>query len=1006
MSRYEAAGFFLLRTPALATETFRHLMDEPERTAERLVELAKDTEVRRALLVASPDLVAALDRLESTEGKKAERIRSRLLRYLIRMTTRPTPFGAFSGVAIGRFGPSTTAHLGSPAIARTRARADMGWLLALIKKIEENAELLPSLQVVVNATLHRVGDRMVLPYADVYGEADNRAVRIRATPAVDLVVRAAATPVPYGRLVEELAAAFPDVRAEVVTGLVRELWQLNVLTSDLRPPLTEPQPETYLLKRLIDIPAAAELAGPLEEVVDLARQAHDEAGLLELGSAQRGLLPDHDRHTYQLDAAADLREPYVNQEVGVAVADAVDCLMRLSQAMSSHYRHLNAYREAFVERYGLDARVPMLELLGPDQGLEAPASYTEPRRTYELPGDPPPDTSAYDRAVAELAAHAWWDGAAEVELTNEWLARLAPQTRAKPLLPSVDVYAQIQAESSEAIDSGDWRVVLTPNGLAEGGRTYGRFFDLLGDEAVGLLRAYAQREEELFPEVVYAELAYLPTRGRYANVAVRPRLRPYEVPVNTTPAVGPDEVIGLGDILVGAAEDRLYLWSRRLDREVVVTQHHMLTPAAAPNVSRFLLEVSQDGYVIPSGFRWGSLESAPFLPRVVRGKVVLRPAQWRVKELAPGWRERWRVPRHVYLAEDDNRLLLDLDHPLAVAELGKEVKSKGTAVLHEALPGLEGLWLKDELGRHHAEEIVVPTIVTSRELSARGPARRQPSVPPVRVLPGGAWSFLKLYAAYDRHDEIIAGPLRELVSDLRAYGMADRWFYMRYADPRPHLRLRFRGDAAALLPAITAWAGTLVERGIAGDLSIATYEPEIARYGGTRTFDAIERFFEANSDVTAELIAAGLELRPEHLAVAAVDTLCAQWGVPVADRLALVPRHDDDDGLRKSFREHRAYLCELLVPQERRPHPEGRADHDRLAPVFAAQASAVRAAAQAVRRAEGDLAGSEPRILGSLMHMQINRLMPIDLDRESRCYALWHHVLRAVRGRLAAERTT
>ncbi|HEX4816826.1 MAG TPA: thiopeptide-type bacteriocin biosynthesis protein, partial [Nonomuraea sp.] len=481
----------------------------------------------------------------------------------------------------------------------------------------------------------------------------------------------------------------------------------------------------------------------------------------------------------------------------------------------------------------------------------------------------------------------------------------------------------------------------------------------------------------------------------------------------------PDRVVELHDILVGATDERLYLWSRRLGRELVVTQHHMLTPAAAPNVSRFLLEVSHDGYTPAMGFRWGVLEGAPFLPRVRRGKVVLRPAQWTVRELGEGWREQWRVPRHVFLTEDDHRLLLDLDQPVALDTLRREIAAKGAAVLEEMLPGFDGLWLRDDRGLAHTAEIVVPLVAAEPPRRRVAPARAEVAAP--RFPPGSEWSFLKVYAAPERHDEIIAGPLRELVAELRAAGLIDRWFYLRYADPRPHLRVRCRGPAAELLPALAAWGEELAGRGMAADLQLATYEPELARYGGPRVFDAAERFFEANSDVTAELVARRLDLRPEHLAVAAVDTLCAQWGVPLLQRLDLVPGHHADDESHRRFREHRAYLCELLRPDDRRPHPRGRADRELLAAVLAPQRPAAEAVAAAVRAAASDLGETETmeapggetpraeagdgarRILGSLLHMQINRLMPIDLDRESRCYVLWRHTLRAIRGRLVAE---
>ncbi|MFF4818302.1 lantibiotic dehydratase [Kitasatospora sp. NPDC001309] len=1014
MSRYVPADFFLLRAPALPVDAYHRINADPARTRAELLALAEDPEVRRALLVASEDLVAALERPDRADGRRTRRLHSTLLRYLTRMSTRPTPFGAFAGVAMGEFGDRTTARLGSPAVRATRVRSDLEWLFALVHRLEGDQALLPHLDVVANSTAHLAGDRMVLPFTEVHGEQDKRAVRIRATGPVRLALGTAAAPVPYRRLVAELAEAFPEAGEDAVTGLVRQLWELGFLGSDLRPPQTEARPDEYLLKKVAGLPGAEDVAEGLRAVVDLTRTAHDVAGLRALAAAQTALVPEHRGRTYQLDAALDLRTPTLNRAVGEAAADAVDVLLRLAAASGTDHQHLARYREEFVERYGAGARVPVLEVLGADTGLDAPPLYTQPGRAFDLPPTTtPPDTARFDAALLDLAQEAWWERAFEVELTDARLDRLAPPGKpgTAPVLPVVDAYLSIEAADREAIDRGEWRAVLRSDGMAQGGRTFGRFFDLLGDGAVERLRAYARREEALFPDAVHAELAFRPTWGRAANVAVRPRIRPYEIPVNSTPSVPPDRVVPLDDLLLGATEGRLYLWSRRLGREVVVAQHHMLSPLVAPDTARFLLEVSYDGYVLPVAFGWGRLARAPFLPRVVRGRVVLRPAQWRLTapDLADpaAWRARWNVPRHVYLVEDDNRLLLDLDHPQTLPELREALGPGAALTFQELLPVHDRLWLTDGHGRRHHEEVVVPLIVRDAASAARHPAGGRTTAPVPRHLPGGEWSFLQVYAGPERQDEILTGPLPDLLAELRAEGLLDRWFYLRYADPHPHLRLRVRSaDAPRTLARLLAWGRDLAGRGLARDLTVASYAPEVARYGGADCYDAVERLFEASSEASVGLLAGRPDLRPEPLLVAAVDLLYAQWGVPLPDRADLAPGgRADDEAVRRSFRADRDYLCELLRPWPRRPHEEGARHRLLLAEAFAAQRPAAGAAAAAVRRAAGAgrLVGSERQVLASLAHLQVNRLLPIDLAREERAYGLWRHTLRAVRGRLAAE---
>ncbi|WP_369123902.1 lantibiotic dehydratase [Streptomyces mexicanus] len=58
-----------------------------------------DVQARLAVLVASRDLTDALARTHP-DDRAAARLRGKLVRYPIRMSTRPAPFGLFAGVGL------------------------------------------------------------------------------------------------------------------------------------------------------------------------------------------------------------------------------------------------------------------------------------------------------------------------------------------------------------------------------------------------------------------------------------------------------------------------------------------------------------------------------------------------------------------------------------------------------------------------------------------------------------------------------------------------------------------------------------------------------------------------------------------------------------------------------------------------------------------------------------------------------------------------------------------
>ena len=93
-----------------------------------------------------------------------------------------------------------------------------------------------------------------------------------------------------------------------------------------------------------------------------------------------------------------------------------------------------------------------------------------------------------------------------------------------------------------------------------------------------------------------------------------------------------------------------------------------------------------------------------------------------------------------------------------------------------------------------------------------------------------------------------------LAHELISSGAADRWFFLRYGDPRFHLRVRFHGDEPAILGAVQQLAARALEAGLARDAELGTYQREIERYGGADGMLVAERLFHADSDAVVALL--------------------------------------------------------------------------------------------------------------------------------------------------------
>jgi lantibiotic biosynthesis protein len=997
---YTPLDWLFVRAPVLPVEAYL-AMEDTLRTA------AEDPRVRAALAVGARDLLEAVDRTRDDP-----RVQRKLQRYLIRMATRPTPYGLFAGVALAETGDVTDLELSQHG-PRTRTRPDMGWLTGLVARLEERPEVRQALRYRANTAALIEGGRVLLAERADAGDEGRPGppVSIRATATVRRVLELARDWRPWEALAAELLSA-PGATPEKVDALLAELWRQTLLLSELRPPLTAASPARYVAARLASVPAAAEEAAALDallaemaawDALPGARKADRHRALVDRA---RALHAPASGDELQVDAALPLAGRHVNAAVAEEAARAAELLMRLSPAAAGSA--LSGYARAFQARYGDEREVPLLELLDPERGLGPPS-----HRDWGTPTDA--DRAARrDSLLWQIAVEAVRDRTPELELDDGLVEALRLATAPPEALPlSLDVAALVMAESAEAIDAGDFRLLVGPNlGAQAAGRNLGRFADLLGDEGERALAAAARVEERCDPGRLGVEVVYMPARARSANVVIRPAVRDHEIVLGATPGVAAGRVVPLDELLVGLGPRGFRVRWPRVGAELRLHAGHMLNAAAAPTVCRFLDDVARDGIVQLTVFDWGSAGRLPYLPRVRSGRVILEPARWRVDEVArdrelscatleafeaalPSWRAAWRVPRRVYLAVGDNRLLIDLEDREQSQQLYEElrrIERAGPVVLQEALPDPGSAWLPGPGGRY-VTELVVPLVLSSpaRETATASGGNRSATVRPARAAtsaerlrpPGSDWLFLKLYGSRAAEEDIIAGPLRSLAQYVTAAGLVTEWFFLRYGDPDPHLRLRFRGDPATLLrrtlPELCTWADELLAEGRCARFAFDTYEREVERYGGDDATAVSESVFAADSVAVAEILQLALGgatgLDRTELAALTIDDLLAALGLAEPARIAwyreaVTARHESGD-------EHRRRGAELRRLLGDPSHLGARDEAGAVRRVLAARRGALAepAAALAALAERGKLERPLEELCRSYVHLHCNRLL-------------------------------
>ncbi|HTA39889.1 MAG TPA: lantibiotic dehydratase [Candidatus Acidoferrales bacterium] len=854
-SSYDALRVPLVavRTPLLPVDVVLSVFAADDVKAALRQTLASKTIARLAIRVASPSLSRALDEWIAHTDPSDGAVFYRCMAYLSRMSTRPTPFGIFAGIGMADVGEATTLELDSER-RTTRTRADMELLSECIKVLEKGANR-GKISYVANEAVFARGGRLYVPNIRLtsFGptSAAQRPVTLRLTDAVRYVLDLSHRPIRYDEICAQLATRF-GAAAEEASKVVEALIDSGVLISELQ---ASPIGDSiqYLFDRFSEIDEAL---APILQRIALLGTSLDKVPVNERSleaynpmiEACTSLVSESPKTLIQTDMHAPLVGA-LGENVLRDAARLGDLLVRMGGTQT-----LSEFRKRFLKKYdGHERMVPLLELVDSNLGLGNPDD-PEVRET------PNPER---DSLLISLACDALRSQVDEIDLTLEQLAIVAPPLSREVEISNLEVGFQIAASSHEAIDNGEYLVV--PSGFfgrAGSARSLGRFMHLLGPE---VQRRAALLANEGGDNSIRAEFVYMPSHGRSYNVFVRPRLLDTEIQVGVVDAE-PTDRIDLNDLWVGLDGDRFFLWSASRRRAVSPIESHVFnTSRFTPNVCRLISFIASDGTRTIGGFPWGAAAAMTSLPRIKIGRIVLSARQWlfRADEFGSSsesataalekFRKEWRLPRWVYLNESDNRLFLDLESSIAGSLLYDQIGADARFVkLQEALPGPGDIWLRDSAGDAYISEFIASLTVATQRDDVRKSRIPTHLVPSQKHGPGSSWIYAKVYVGSQAIEDFLLRSIKPLVHKWREAGMLDRWFFVRYADPDSHVRVRFRacfGFANRVREEFVEAAERLLTDASISTYSLNTYEPEYERYGGEDGMTATEAFFTADSDL-------------------------------------------------------------------------------------------------------------------------------------------------------------
>lgn len=661
--------------------------------------------VSEALMLSSPDLYEMLVQwLKGAAPTNKEKFRFTLLKYLIRMSSRCTPFGLFAGVCSGNFGNETRIIISKPEKHALHIRPDMQFLCSVSELLGKDPFVRRRLKYLPNTSLYDFANtyRYIEFFTNAEGIRKYRLQSTAATPELEMILKKANSSVFLSELCKELMKAGHD-RKEAISYLTA-LIDNQLLIAGLEPNVSG---ESYF-DRLLEILQSREIKNDLYLLLsDFHQNIHDamQAGAKRISSYQSifdlaGLagIPFQKSSLIQADLRLSSEACVLADSIKEDIKSVLPVFMRLSRPKGNDSL-LDKFKKIFSLRYEMQ-EIPLSLALDAEAGpgylpddimanasalLEGlnmpPKEYKEQKLTW----------TSIDSILYRKLQDVLLQGSSILDIRDADLSELPIQNDDFPL--SFSMMCKMPDSKSIQIVSAGGSSALN---LA------GRFCYL--DEGLSkCMRQVAGNEQELAGEQILAEVVHLPQQ-RTGNILMRPLFRNYEIPFLGQSTMEKDYQIPISDLLVSVHDDKVRLRSKRLNKYILprLSNAHNYSLGAL-SIYRFLCDLQTQNVRNSIGFSWGPLVNENrYLPRVCYKKFILYPASWRlfdedIKALKSmkndaslmafikEFREKYKVPGRVLLSRSDNELWLDLNNLVCLRLLQHELRNQSEAILQEYL---------------------------------------------------------------------------------------------------------------------------------------------------------------------------------------------------------------------------------------------------------------------------------------------------------------------------------
>ncbi|KQM32211.1 lantibiotic dehydratase [Chryseobacterium sp. Leaf201] len=857
---FQDFGKIMVRNPLFSYQ----ILFNDENTTKNLDELIRDyfedEKFLEAIFWSSKQLYSTILKLknENLSEKKRDRILLTLKKYLIRASTRPTPYGTFAGTAIQNISENDTQESFSN---KKKLRLDVNIIRNIIRSIENNKFLSQHISYSANNTLYSFNNQFRYLEIDKKCKNNPQVSSLEKNEILNFVhSKSKKEKVNFHLIYNRFSEDFEE---QEFLEFFHELVDSGFLVSELELSQTDKNElrhineflEKYEIK---NSPEALQYKSLLKLISDYISNIQNSPSgdfnksefesISELFKDMKiNMENEQIFHVDVLNENASLPEFSVNNLRNLN--EAISILSKIT-AKGQRESEVESFIKIFSEKYET-ASVSLLEALDPEIGIGFPASenigsvsnnefINFTKKSIKDQSKNKQNFSSWLINKIESLSH----GETEIRINKNDLQDIQDQNSS--LSNSFNIVGQVLNSD---------KILLQSAGGVHANTLLSRFA-YMNNEIQSLCKSIAYFEKEISDDIIFAEIIWIPD-GKEANITRKLTYFNYEIPIYYNSSFPIRNQISLRDILVCIENNEIVLKSKNLKKRIIPrlsSAHNFM--ASNNSIYRFLCAL-QDQNPLNLAILPDFLSSKKrFFPRIVFKNIILHPYCWILQESnittiknsqiplqkLKDFFKKWNVNQYVLLCQGDNELFLDTSNDSYLDILLDEIyKNHKIIVLKE--------WLYDPNSTDSFVNQFILPLKTNQPKAMTKSSLNYVQTGKRNFHPGEKWLYFKIYCDAN-YSDVILKKLFKQIKKLEKNKLVEKWFFIRYLDPHYHIRLRIQMKSDQFSGEIISQAnqnlGYFIKKNIIWKISLDTYNREIERYSVSE-IDTAEYIFYKDS---------------------------------------------------------------------------------------------------------------------------------------------------------------